>query len=56
MGWGLVAASSLTLAGAILLAVFFDLKSRREEIWLVERYSDYAAYRSRTRRLLPWLY
>ncbi len=56
VGWGLVAASSLTLAGAILLAVFFDLKSRREEIWLVERYSDYAAYRSRTRRLLPWLY
>jgi protein-S-isoprenylcysteine O-methyltransferase Ste14 len=36
--------------------VFFDLKSRREEIWLAEQFPDYAAYKARTRRLLPWLY
>jgi protein-S-isoprenylcysteine O-methyltransferase Ste14 len=51
-----VRASPLTLAGAFLLAVFFDLKSRREEIWLSESFEDYPAYRSRTRRLLPWVY
>jgi protein-S-isoprenylcysteine O-methyltransferase Ste14 len=56
MGWGLVRASPLTLSGALLLAAFFDLKSRREEIWLSESYADYPAYRSRTRRLLPWVY
>ena len=56
LGWGLVRASPLTLAGALLLAGFFDLKSRREEIWLSESYADYPAYRSRTRRLLPWIY
>jgi protein-S-isoprenylcysteine O-methyltransferase Ste14 len=56
LGWGLVRASPLTLAGALLLAAFFDLKSRREEIWLSESYPDYPAYRSRTRRLLPWIY
>ena len=56
LGWGLVRASPLTLAGALLLAAFFDLKSRREEIWLSERYEDYPAYRSRTHRLLPWVY
>jgi protein-S-isoprenylcysteine O-methyltransferase Ste14 len=56
LGWGLVRASPLTLAGALVLAAFFDLKSRREEIWLSESYADYPAYRSRTRRLLPWIY
>lgn len=56
LGWGLMRASPLTLLGALALAVFFDLKSRREEIWLSESYQDYHAYRSRTRRLLPWIY
>jgi protein-S-isoprenylcysteine O-methyltransferase Ste14 len=56
LGWGLATASPPALLGAIVLAGFFDLKSRREEIWLSERYGDYPAYRSRTRRLLPWLY
>lgn len=56
VGWGLLRGSPLTLLGAMALAVFFDLKSRREESWLSESYADYPAYRSRTRRLLPWIY
>jgi protein-S-isoprenylcysteine O-methyltransferase Ste14 len=56
VGWGLVTASLPAIAGAALLGVFFDLKSRREEIWLAEVFSDYPAYRSRTRRLVPWIY
>jgi protein-S-isoprenylcysteine O-methyltransferase Ste14 len=56
LGWGLVRAAPLALLGAVALAVFFDLKSRREEIWLTERYREYPAYRNRTRRLLPWIY
>ena len=55
-GWGLVTASLLTLALALVVAVFFDLKSRREEIWLRQRYPDYEAYAARTRRLVPWVY
>jgi protein-S-isoprenylcysteine O-methyltransferase Ste14 len=56
LGWGLVRAAPLALLGAVALAVFFDLKSRREEVWLAERYREYPAYRNRTRRLLPWIY
>jgi len=56
LGWGLVVASPMELAGAIVLGVFFDLKSRREETWLAEQFAGYAAYRRRTRRLIPWLY
>lgn len=56
LGWGLSTASPAALAGVAVLVVFFDLKSRREEAWLVGQVAGYAAYRSRTRRLLPWLY
>ncbi len=55
-GWGLLTASPVSLAGALILAVFLDLKSRREEAWLIEQVDGYERYRDRTRRLLPWLY
>jgi protein-S-isoprenylcysteine O-methyltransferase Ste14 len=56
IGWGLAMAAPLAIAAGALLGVFFDLKSRREEAWLTDRYADYPAYRSRTRKLLPWIY
>jgi protein-S-isoprenylcysteine O-methyltransferase Ste14 len=56
IGWGLAMASLPALAGAALLLGFFDLKSRREESWLADKYEGYASYRARTRRLLPWIY
>lgn len=55
-GWGLVAAAPLALAAAAVLLAFFDLKSRREEAWLAERFPSYLDYRARTKRLIPWLY
>jgi protein-S-isoprenylcysteine O-methyltransferase Ste14 len=55
-GWGLVAASPLTLLLAAGLALFFQLKSLREEAWLGTRYGGYGAYMTRTRRFLPWVY
>jgi protein-S-isoprenylcysteine O-methyltransferase Ste14 len=56
LGWGLAMASPMALASAFVLAVFFDLKSRREEAWLGEQFAGYVAYRRHTRRLIPWLY
>ena len=56
VGWGLATASLPALLGTVVLAAFFDLKSRREELWLGDRYPGYPAYRSRTRRLIPWVY
>ena len=55
-GWGLAMASPMGLVGSLVLGVFFDLKSRREEAWLGEQFVGYAAYRRRTRRLIPWVY
>jgi len=56
LGWALVVASWLTLAYAVILFMFFDIKSRREERWLAGKFADYAAYQRRVRKLLPWVY
>ena len=56
LGWGLFIASPVAIALAFGLLFFFDLKSRREEAWLVDRYPGYPAYRRRTRRLIPFVY
>ncbi len=46
-----------TVAPAVMTAVFMELKSRREEEWLVERYASYAGYRRRVRRrFLPYVW
>ena len=57
LGWTVIFASVVGLAFTLLLAVFLDLKARREEAWLSQRVSDYGAYRARTRRkLVPFIY
>lgn len=56
VGWGLWRASPLALALAAVAAAFFSAKSRREEAWLVGRFPGYAAYRRRTRRLIPGIW
>jgi protein-S-isoprenylcysteine O-methyltransferase Ste14 len=55
LGWGLLTASPVAVGLAVVLLGFFELKSRREEVWLVERFPGYPAYRARTRRLIPWI-
>ncbi len=55
-GWGLVSLSPLTLVLAVVLALFFGLKSRREEAWLIARYEGYPEYMERTKRFVPYLF
>jgi len=56
VGWSLVTASLVALALSGVLAVVLDLKARREEEWLRERFADYPAYAARTKRFIPRLY
>ena len=56
LGWAFFVVSPVALVVAVALAVWLDLKSRREEAWLVERYPGYAAYRAATARFVPGLY
>lgn len=56
IGWAGVTASALAAVLSAVLLAFFDLKSRREEAWLVEHDPGYLEYRAGTRRLIPFVY
>ena len=57
LGWTIIFASVVGLAVTVVLALFLDLKSRREEIWLRERYDKYESYREQTpHKLVPFIY
>jgi protein-S-isoprenylcysteine O-methyltransferase Ste14 len=56
IGWSLFRQSLPALATALVLAVFFDARARREERWLRNPFPEYASYQQRVRRFLPWIY
>lgn len=55
-GLALWAHNWLTIGYALALLVFFDIKSRREEGWLKEKFADYVSYQKRVRKLIPFIY
>jgi protein-S-isoprenylcysteine O-methyltransferase Ste14 len=57
LGWSAIFATVVGLVLTIVLAVFADLKSRREELWLERHYPDYGAYQRRVgHRLIPFVW
>lgn len=57
VGWTVVFASVIGLVLTLVLALFLDLKSRREEVWLRDRYDGYAGYCQHTpHKLIPFVY
>ena len=56
LGWSLLMASLVALGLAVALAALLDLKARREEVWLRERFPGYAEYAAQTNRFVPGLY
>jgi len=56
LGWASYVQGWLTLGYVAALFVFLDVKSRREEKWLAERFPSYAAYQKRVRKLVPFVY
>lgn len=56
LGWSLLWGSVAALVVALALLIFFDLKARREERWLEAKFSGYAAYKQRVKKLIPFVY
>ena len=57
LGWSTIFASVAGLVLTIVLALFADLKARREELWLEQTFAGYAVYRRHTRRrLIPFVW
>ena len=55
-GWALFRASTLMVVYALILFIFFDIKSRFEELWLADKFAGYASYQTRVRKLIPFVY
>jgi protein-S-isoprenylcysteine O-methyltransferase Ste14 len=56
IGWAIWLLAPLTLGCAFALLLLLEVKSRKEERWLREKFPDYAAYQSRVRKLIPFVY
>jgi protein-S-isoprenylcysteine O-methyltransferase Ste14 len=56
LGWAMCTRSWLTVGYVGVLFVFLDLKSRREERWLTEKFPAYAGYQRHVRKLVPFVY
>jgi len=56
LGWAMLWQSPLAGLAAFALGLSVDLKARREERWLREKFPEYVQYEKRVRRLIPWLY
>jgi protein-S-isoprenylcysteine O-methyltransferase Ste14 len=55
-GWAATVQNWYTFIVAIALLLFFDMKSRKEEEWLLEKFPDYKDYQRRTKKLIPLIY
>jgi protein-S-isoprenylcysteine O-methyltransferase Ste14 len=56
VGIALLTVGRLTWVYTAALFLLLDVKSRREERWLVEKFPEYRAYQQRVRKLLPFVY
>jgi protein-S-isoprenylcysteine O-methyltransferase Ste14 len=54
--WALIQLSLSHLLAAVVLLLFFNAKASQEEIWLSQKYPEYADYQQRVKKLIPWLY
>jgi protein-S-isoprenylcysteine O-methyltransferase Ste14 len=55
-GWALWNSSLLSLFIALILGIFLDLKSRREEHYLQKLFSEYVDYKKRVKKFVPFVY
>ena len=56
VGWALLNGGWLGLLAAAGMAVFFNAKAGVEERWLSAQFPEYAAYRRRVKKLIPFVY
>lgn len=56
LGWAIFQLSLSHLIATVILLIFLDIKARREETWLTQKYPEYTDYQQRVKKLIPGLY
>lgn len=55
-GYGLLTGNTLMLIYGILVFIFFEFKTKREEKYLCRKFPEYRDYQKRVKKLLPFIY
>lgn len=56
LGYSIYQTSVLALGGTVLLGIWFEYKSRREESFLRERFAAYDTYAQQVKKFIPYVY
>jgi protein-S-isoprenylcysteine O-methyltransferase Ste14 len=56
LAWLLIFPGLFVLVYALGLFFLFDIKARREEVWLVDRFPAYRDYQATVKKLIPGIY
>jgi protein-S-isoprenylcysteine O-methyltransferase Ste14 len=54
--WTIFTLSWTHLICSITLAILLNIKASNEEKWLLQKYSDYAEYKTRVKKIIPGIY
>lgn len=54
--WAIRHLSLSHLVAVLIGFLLLNVKANREEVWLTEKYPDYASYQQRVKKLIPWVY
>jgi len=55
-GYGLMTVNAILVIYGLLLFVFFEIKTKREEKHLCLKFSEYKNYQARVKKLIPFIY
>ena len=56
LAWALFLGSTMMLIYGFILGIFFEFKTRREELELSRVFPDYEAYQRKVKKLIPFIY
>ncbi|XWK90671.1 MAG: isoprenylcysteine carboxylmethyltransferase family protein [Phormidium sp.] len=56
LSWAIFQMSLTHLFGVLIIFIVLNAKASKEEAWLSEKFPEYAEYRQKVKKLIPWLY
>lgn len=56
LSWAIFQMSLTHLFGVLIIFIVLNAKASKEEVWLSEKFPEYAEYQQKVKKLIPWLY
>lgn len=56
LSWAIFQMSLSHLLAVLIIFIVLNAKASKEEAWLSDKFPEYAEYRQRVKKLIPWVY